>query len=119
MYELILIGNLYLFIDIPLLHRMGQEILKRKDYYWEIGSHKNLVTITLLNIWETCLHRDALTVALFYMEKIEPLLNDETDLYKRTIYLFLSGLLHYKQGEKQSGIEEMKNAIQIFEWVGS
>lgn len=24
MYELILIGNLYLFIDIPLLHRMGQ-----------------------------------------------------------------------------------------------
>lgn len=88
MYELILIGNLYLFIDIPLLHRMGQEILKRKDYYWEIGSHKNLVTITLLNIWETCLHRDALTVALFYMEKIEPLLNDETDLYKRTIYLF-------------------------------
>ena len=119
MYELILIGNLYLFIDIPLLHRMGQEILKRKDYYWEIGSHKNLVTITLLNIWETCLHRDALTVALFYMEKIEPLLNDETDLYKRTIYLFLSGLLHYKQGEKQFGIEEMKNAIQIFEWVGS
>lgn len=119
MYELILLGNLYLFIDIPLLHRMGQEILKRKDYYWEIGSHKNLVTITLLNIWETCLHRDALTVALFYMEKIEPLLNDETDLYKRTIYLFLSGLLHYKQGEKQSGIEEMKNAIQIFEWVGS
>ena len=88
MYELILIGNLYLFIDIPLLHRMGQEILKRKDYYWEIGSHKNLVTITLLNIWETCLHRDALTVALFYMEKIEPLLNDETDLYKRTIYPF-------------------------------
>lgn len=31
----------------------------------------------------------------------------------------MSGLLHYKQGEKQSGIEEMKNAIQIFEWVGS
>ena len=29
-YEIILIGNLYLFIDIPLLHKMGQEILKRK-----------------------------------------------------------------------------------------
>ena len=26
-YELILIGNLYLFMDIALLHRMGQEIL--------------------------------------------------------------------------------------------
>ena len=60
-----------------------------------------------------------LQLLYFTWKKIEPLLNDETDLYKRTIYLFLSGLLHYKQGEKQSGIEEMKNAIQIFEWVGS
>ena len=95
MYELILIGNLYLFIDIPLLHKMGQEILKRKDYYWEIGSQRSIVTITLLNIWETCIHRDELKIAEFYMEKIEPLLQNETDLYKRAIYLFLSGLLHY------------------------
>ena len=119
MYELILIGNIYLFIDIPLLHRMGQEILKRKDYYWEIGSHKSLVTITLLNIWETCLHRDALETAAFYKEKIKLLLDNETDLYKRTIYLFLSGLQQYKQGGREAGIEEMNKAIQIFEWTGS
>lgn len=56
---------------------------------------------------------------LYFTWKNRAFINDETDLYKRTIYLFLSGLLHYKQGEKQSGIEEMKNAIQIFEWVGS
>ena len=117
-YEIILIGNLYLFIDIPLLHRMGQEILKRQNYYCEIGSHRNLVTITLLNIWETCLHRDHLEIAAFYMEKIESLLDDETDLYKRTIYLFLSGLQHYKEGSVQTGTDEMKRAIQIFEWTG-
>ncbi len=119
MYELILIGNIYLFIDIPLLHRMGQEILKRKDYYWEIGSHKSLVTVTLLNIWETCLHRDALETAAFYKEKIKPLLDNETNLYKRTIYLFLSGLQQYKQGGREAGIEEMNKAIQIFEWTDS
>ena len=73
-YEIILIGNLYLFIDIPLLHKMGQ---------------------------------------------IKPLIDDETDMYKRTIYLFLSGLQHYKEGEEQTGIDEMKHAIMIFEWVGS
>lgn len=119
MYELVLIGNLYLFIDIPLLHKMGQEILKRQYYYCEIGSHKSLVTITLLNIWETCLHRDSLETAAFYMEKTRLLINDETDLYKRTIYLFLSGLQHYKEGSVLDGIDEMKRAIQIFEWVGS
>lgn len=118
MYELILIGNLYLFIDIPLLHTMGQEILKRKDYYDEIGSHRNLVTITLLNIWESCLHRNNLEIATFYMDKIKELLDDETDLYRRTIYLFLSGLQHYKSGAVLNGIDEMKRAIQIFEWLG-
>ena len=119
MYELILIGNLYLFIDIPLLHTMGQEILKRKSYYDEIGSHRNLVAITLLNIWETCLHRDNFEIASFYMEKTKDLIEDETDLYKRTIYLFLKGLQHYKSGLVLEGIDEMKRAIQIFEWVGS
>lgn len=119
MYELILIGNLYLFIDIPLLHTMGQEILKRKSYYDEIGSHRNLVAITLLNIWETCLHRDSLEIASFYMDKTKDLIEDETDLYKRTIYLFLKGLQHYKSGLVLEGIDEMKQAIQIFEWVGS
>ena len=118
-YEIILIGNLYLFIDIPLLHKMGQEILKRKYYYCEIGAHKNIVTMTLLNIWETCLHRDSLEIAAIYMEQIKPLIDDETDMYKRTIYLFLSGLQHYKEGEVQTGIDEMKHAIMIFEWVGS
>lgn len=119
MYELILIGNIYLFIDIPLLHMMGQEILKRKSYYDEIGSHRNLVTITLLNIWETCLHRDYIEIASFYMDKTKDLIEDETDLYKRTIYLFLTGLQHYKGGSVLDGIDEMKRAIQIFEWVGS
>lgn len=28
-YELILIGNLYLFIDIPILHKMGMEIMNK------------------------------------------------------------------------------------------
>ena len=75
--------------------------------------------MTLLNIWETCLHRDSLEIAAIYMEQIKPLIDDETDMYKRTIYLFLSGLQHYKEGEEQTGIDEMKHAIMIFEWVGS
>lgn len=117
-YELVLIGNLYLFIDIPYLHKMGQEILKRRNYYNNNGTHKNLVQITLLNIWESCLHRDSLEVASFYMKEIKPLLDNEIEVYKRTIYLFLSGLQHYKEGSVLIGIDEMKNAIQIFEWTG-
>ena len=114
-YELILIGNLYLFMDIPLLHRMGQEIV---GSYSRNGANKGLVMITLLNIWETCLHRDALGTAAYYKDSILPLLADETRLYERNIYLFLLGLYHYKCGEKESGIKEMDQAIQIYEWLG-
>lgn len=116
-YELILIGNLYLFIDIPLLHRMGQEILKRRHYYKEIATHRHLVTITFLNIWETCLHRDALEVATFYQKEVIKLIQNETKLYEKTIFLFLKGLHSYKSGKILTGIEDMKNAIQIFDWL--
>lgn len=117
-YELILIGNTYLFIDVPVLHRMGQEILKRQEYYSEIGTQKNLVVITLLNIWETCLHRGYVETAHFYEENIQPLLQDETDMYKRTIYLFLSGYQFYLEDKMEAGVEKMQNAIHIFEMLG-
>lgn len=118
-YELILIGNLYLFFDLNLLHMMGKEILKRKDFYRTKSSQRNVVEITMLNIWESCLHRDALDMAEFYQEKTKELLDDETDLYKRAIFLFLSGLQLYKEGKKVKGKEEMQKAISVFEWVGS
>lgn len=118
-YELILIGNLYLFMDIPLLHNMGKEIVSRRDIYCGVTAHKSLVTITLLNIYETCLHRGDLEVASYYREEVKPLLTDETDLYKRTIYLFLCGYHQYKAGDTKAGTEQMQHAIQIFEWLGS
>lgn len=117
-FELALIGNLYLFIDIPILHRMGQEILKRRDYYKEIATHHYIVTITLLNIWETCLHRNALDIADFYQQKIAELIKNETKLYEKTIFLFLKGMQDYKTGQILTGIEQMRQAIQIFNWLG-
>ncbi len=114
-YELILIGNLYLFMDIPLLHRMGQEIVKNYD---KSRANKGLVIITLMNIWETCIHRDALDVADFYKNAILPLIADETMLYERNLYHFLHGLSDYKRGEKELGKSMMNQAIQIYEWLG-
>lgn len=118
-YELILIDNLYLFIDIPLLDKMGREIIKRRHFYEEIAAHKHLVTMTLLNIWETCLHRKALQIATFYQAEAATLIENETKLYEKTIYLFLSGLQTYLEGSIVDGIETMRRAIQIFDWLGS
>ncbi len=113
-YELILIGNLYLFMDIPLLHKMGQEIVSN---HFGNGANTQLIRITLLNIWETCLHREELKIAAYYKDCILPLLANETLLYERNLYLFLLGLYHYKCGERELGNEEMSQAIQIYEWL--
>lgn len=114
-YELILIGNLYLFIDIPLLDKMGKEILNNHTYYESISTNKHLVTITLLNIWETCIYRHQLDYARYYQKQILALLNNETKLYEKTIFLFLKGLEDYQRGQCLSGIKDMTTAISIFE----
>lgn len=113
-YELILIGNLYLFMDIGVLHKMGQEIVNR---FAHNRANKNLVVITLLNIWETCIYRDELTIATYYKDSIFPLISDETHLYERNIYHFLLGMYYYKLGDKDLGKEYMKQSIQIYEWL--
>lgn len=113
-YELILIGNLYLFFDIPLVDKMGKEILKQT---LNTNANLKLATITLLNIYETCVYRNALEVAQYYKDQLPQLMQDETWLYERNIYYFLSGLYLYKTGEQRKGNEMMKHAIQIYEWL--
>lgn len=114
-YELILIGNIYLFFDIPVLHRMGIEIMKRTQVR---GTTRAVAIITLLNIFETCLHRGALEEAGYYKDNIPSWIKDETRLYERNLYHFLLGLYEYKMGESEPGIEKMRQAIQIYEWLG-
>ena len=114
-YELILIGNLYLFFDIPLLHKMGKEIMGAAI---DRGRAKGVEIITLLNIFETCIHREDLETAGFYMDNIPQLIEDETLLYERNLYHFLVGLFNYKNGDKAGGKAIMDQAILIYEWLG-
>lgn len=113
-YELILIGNLYLFMDIDLLHKMGQEIVKKGN---KDKANTNVIRITLLNIFETCIHRNALEIAEYYRNEIPLMLKNETLLYERNIYYFLDGLFQYKSGEEARGLEQMKQSIQIYQWL--
>lgn len=113
-YELILIGNLYLFMDIELLHKMGQEIVKKSS---KDKANIGVVRITLLNIFETCIQRNELKIAEYYKDVITKILKNETLLYERNIYYFLEGLLKYKRGQKVDGMQQMEQSIQIYKWL--
>lgn len=114
-YELILIGNLYLFFEIPLLHRMGQEIYHKSK---ETGENQKLAVVVLLNIFETCIQRRETEYADYYREHLPEFLEDETKLYERNIYHFLLGLYEYQTGQREHGMERMQQAITVYEWLG-
>ena len=114
-YELILIGNIYMFMDIPLLHKMGKEVYNK---VLETGANYKLVIIVLLNIFETCVYRNSKDTAAYYKEKIPTLLDDETKLYERNLYHFLLGMYIYKWEDKDQGKKIMDEAIRIYEYLG-
>ncbi|MET3558493.1 Rgg/GadR/MutR family transcriptional activator [Streptococcus rupicaprae] len=116
--ELILIGNLYRFYDTASICRMVDEVVKRKLFYQEIATHRNLVETTLLNVMETMVERGELGHASRYDKVLAPLITNERKAYHRLIYLYVKGFLKQAQGDK-SGISDMEHAIQSFAWMGS
>lgn len=94
---------------------MGKEIMGAAI---DRGRAKDVEIITLLNIFETCIHWEDLETAGFYRDNIPQLIEDETLLYERNLYHFLVGLFNYKNGDKAGGKAIMDQAIQIYEWLG-
>lgn len=116
--ELILIGNLYRFYDTTTICRLVDEVIKRKPFYQEIATHKNLVETTLLNVIETLVERGELAAASRYDTMVQELLGNERKAYHKLIYLYVKGFLKQAQGDC-SGVEDMKHAIQAFKWIGA
>ena len=116
--ELILIGNLYRYYKTDLICRMVKEVLKRKDFYQDVPTNKNVVETTLLNVVETLTERGDLLEASYFLEKVEPMLYNERNAYHRIILLYEKGFLAYAKGHS-SGLEMMKNAIFCFQVTGS
>ncbi|MGT2756942.1 Rgg/GadR/MutR family transcriptional regulator [Streptococcus ovuberis] len=116
--ELILIGNLYRFYDTASICRMVDEVVKRKPFYQEISTHRNLVETTLLNVMETLVERGELDDASRYDKVLSPLITNERKAYHRLIYLYVKGFLKQAQGDR-TGISDMEHAIQSFSWMGS
>lgn len=116
--ELILIGNLYRFYDTATICRLVDEVIKRKPFYQEIATHKNLVETTLLNVIETLVERGELRIASRYDRVIQGLIDNERKAYHKLIYLYVKGFLKQAQGNP-SGVEDMRHAIQAFEWIGA
>lgn len=117
MYEMILLGNLYSFYDVDYVYRMGREVMERRDFYQNIGSHKHLVILAALNFWLHCAEHRDFDKAAYFEHRAKELLQDQTKIYEKTVVLYQEGFTSYQKGQKAKGIEQMQEAIAIFDKV--
>lgn len=116
--ELILIGNIHRHYPTAMICRMVDEVVARKDYYLNIGTHKHLVIHTLINVIETLVDRGDIVEAARYDALIPSILTNERNAYHRLLYLYTKGYLKHAQGDP-TGKEDMEHALQAFEWIGN
>lgn len=53
----------------------------------------------------------------YLIKEIEKLLDNELNYYEQTVFLYATGYFEFKLNQS-SGIEKMKNAIQVFDILG-
>lgn len=116
--ELILIGNIHRHYPTAMICRMVDEVVARKDYYLNIGTHKHLVIHTLINVVETLVDRGDIAEAARYDALIPSILTNERNAYHRLLYLYTKGYLKHAQGDAR-GKEDMEHALQAFDWIGN
>ncbi|MGT2784836.1 Rgg/GadR/MutR family transcriptional regulator [Streptococcus merionis] len=118
MYEIILVGNLYVYYDMEQITRMVAEVLRNKSFYQAIGRHRNLVILTLLNVYMTSIERREFSQAERFRQELQSLLDNETQTYPRMIFLYLNGFYAYSKGDL-SATAQMQQVIAMFDAIDS
>lgn len=118
-YQLILYGNVLPSLGMKSVFSLAKEVVSRSSFYKSITKNKQMVIQILLNTLIFAINKKEFTQAQLFKNIIEDFLDDETDVYEKTIFLFTQGALSYYTGKIKVGKQQMLDAIDIFGKVGS
>ena len=116
-YQLTLYGNTIDAFSNTAIYALSTDVLTRTQYYKAIPQNKKLTIQVLVNTVIVYVERQEFEYARFFRDAIVGMLS-ETDIYERALFLFISGLVDIYSGNKE-GKQKMKDAIDIFDKVGS
>jgi len=116
-YQLTLYGNTIDAFSNTAMYALSKDVLTRTQYYKSIPQNKKLMIQILVNTVTVFVERKEIEYARYFRDAIVDMLG-ETDIYERTIFLFISGLVDFYSG-KEEGKQKMRDAIDIFDKVGS
>lgn len=112
-YELTLLSICSTLLTPELFTMYARECLRKTDFLGEIKENRKIIHTMLLNGFLLCIDENDFINANYFDKQIQKHFYQESDAYYRIIYLWAKGLFNYKQGQKQSGMKQMKDAIQV------
>ena len=117
-YEIIIFGNCARTINYNSYFLLTKELLKNYIYSSLNKTNKRMVTQLVINCLILSIDEEKFSNCSYLISKIKTLLDNELNFYEQTVFLYATGYFEFKRYQSTSGIEKMKQAIQVFDILG-
>ena len=117
-YEIILLGNCVRTINYNSYFLLTKEMLNNYIYSSLNKTNKQIVSQLAINCFILSIGKEEFSNCSYLISKIKTLLDNELNFYEQTVFLYATGYFEFKRYQSTSGIEKMKQAIQVFDILG-
>ena len=97
---------------------LTKEMLNNYIYSSLNKTNKRIVTQLAINCLILSIDMEEFTNCFYLIDEIKALLDNELNFYEQTVFLYATGYFEFKRWQSTSGIEKMKQAIQVLDILG-
>ena len=105
-------------LSIRELVSYAKEAMRKIDYLSGYLPIRNNVNALLLSCFTRCIDEGDFSNAAYFKKHLDSADISEHDTYLRTVYLWAQGNLDYKTGAHDEGSRLMRQATQVFDFLG-
>lgn len=116
-YEITLLGNCVRTINYNSYFLLTKEMLNNYIYSSLNKTNKRIVTQLAINCLILSVGKEEFSNCTCLINEIKALLDNELNFYEQTVFLYATGYFEFKR-HSDSGIEKMKQAIQVLDILG-
>ena len=116
-YEITLLGNCVRTINYNSYFLLTKEMLDNYIYSSLNKTNKRIVTQLAINCLILSIGKEEFSNCTCLITEIKALLDNELNFYEQTVFLYATGYFEFKR-HSDSGIEKMKQAIQVLDILG-
>ena len=117
-YEIILLGNCVRTINYNSYFLLTKEMLNNYIDSSLNKTNKQIVTQLAINCLILSIDMEEFTNCFYLIDEIKALLDNELNFYEQTVFLYATGYFEFKHCQSTSGIEKMRQAIQVLDILG-